>query len=507
MELLQNKDYNFFNIKKKDGSVGPFVLNAPQKKVLEAIQEDLRTKGKTRKIIIKGRQQGISTLIETLLLSYAMSVEAFTGYAMAHDRETANDIFDKIIKFEWQNMNENLRDIYKMKRDNTRQIMFENMNSSSVTVGLSARGGTVDFLHISEAGKMSMNAKLWNEMKEGSLPAAEKAIGIVIESTADGGLGLFYEMVQDSINGKNDYDLVFLCWTESPEYTKQAPDDDSWIEDYKAQAKIYGLYADPMTQFGITKDQFYWYYKKVYELKEAVKVQYPFTLDEAFISKATNKFNLDKIKNLKTKPPLEEHGGLKIFRKPKAGQVYSVGVDVATGLGSDYSGLTIRGFYSEDGMHRVYAQAKVKVSTMETAQMIIKAYNYYSQAGKVYVTVERNSIGQSVNEMIREAIPERYIYSEMTKPTDQDEQVKRRFGFNTSGSNRSGADPWLVDNIANLFHEGKLEIINEDERQEALVFVWNDEKNRYEHQPGKHDDLLLSDMMCIQGFKYIAQYG
>lgn len=506
MKLLLKKPH-WFKIKTKDRSVIPFKLNDPQKRVLDKIREDIETKGKTRLILVKGRQMGMSTLIETLLLSYAMSEEAFTGYAMAHDATTANDLFDKIIKFEFSNFKEELKSIYKTKRDNTRQVMFENMNLSSVTVGLSARGGTVDFLHISEAGKMSLNRQLWNEMKEGSLPASEKAKGIVIESTADGGLGSFYEMVQDSLNGKNEYTTIFLSWTDSEDYQSPAPQDNDWIEDYKAQARIYELYQDPMDQFGITRDQFYWYYKKVYELKEGVKVQYPFTIDEAFIAKATNKFDLNQVKNLKTISPIQESSGLKIFRKPKKDQVYSIGVDSATGLGSDSTAITVRGYYLEDGMHRLYAQAQVKVSTLETAKLAIKTHEYYSQLGRAYITIERNSIGQSVNEIIRQHIPEDFIYSEMSKPTDQDERVIRKFGFVTTGGNRSGTDPWLVDNMANLFHEGKLEVLNEDERQEMISFVWNDEKGRYEHQEGKHDDILLSDMMCIQGFRYIRQYG
>jgi hypothetical protein len=505
MELLQNKEYNFFNIKKKDGSVGAFILNEPQKKVLKAIQEDLKTKGKTRKIIIKGRQQGISTLIETLLLSYAMSVEAFTGYAMAHDRETANDIFDKIIKFEWQNMNENLKNIYKMKRDNTRQIMFENMNSSSVTVGLSARGGTVDFLHISEAGKMSMNAKLWNEMKEGSLPAAEKAIGIVIESTADGGLGLFYEMVQDSINGKNDYDLIFLCWTESPEYAREAPEDDSWIEDYKAQAKIYGLYADPMTQFGITKNQFYWYYKKVYELKEAVKVQYPFTLDEAFISKATNKFDINIVKNIKTRPPLQTIDGVQIFKMPERGQIYSIGIDPSSGLGSDWTGLSMRKFYpNQKGQHELVAQMKTKTDERTTARIAINLANWFNEQGKVFIACEINGLGRAVQNIIQDNYDESLIYKRYIQDnTKQYDTLVPDFGFQTTSKNRDV----IINNFAYAFVDGKLEILTEEEKQEMLSFVYNDDKGRYEALEGANDDCLFSDMICFDSFNYIRQYG
>jgi hypothetical protein len=80
-------------------------------------------------------------------------------------------------------------------------------------------------------------------MITGTFPASEKAKLIVIESTADGGLGKFYEMVQDSLAGKNEFETIFLSWTEAEEYQKEIPEHDfNWKKDYLELAKNLNLF-------------------------------------------------------------------------------------------------------------------------------------------------------------------------------------------------------------------------------------------------------------------------
>lgn len=509
MKLIQNKPH-WFKIKNKKGEVVPFNLTRTQKEVLDTINKEIKEKGRCRKIILKARQLGMSTLTETLLLSYAMTEPAFTGYAMAHDATTANDLFDKIIKFEWQNFPDKLKELYKLKRDNTRQLMFEDyMNSSSVTVGLSARGGTVDGLHVSEAGKMSMNKRLWDEFISGTLPAAASAKFILIESTADGGMGLFYELVQDALAGKNEFDVIFLNWTGAEEYQLEPPESDEWMAEYEQLAKRFNLYADPIKQFGITKAQFFWYYRQAQMLKEEVKVQYPFTIDEAFISKAQNKFDLTKVKNLQTKPPLDIVDNVKRYRDPDQ-KIYSLAIDPSSGLGKDYTSITMR----EMGEgYPLVAQMKAKVDEIQTAEIASGLANIFEQnGGKVYITCEINGNGRAVQnqllhiygvETMSDIEAWRFYRRFDTDPTAERNKFRGNFGWQTTSANRDV----MITEFAHLFQLDKVEVLNEDEKEEMRVFIWNDERNRYEAQDGQHDDLLFSDFICIQNMKFIAKYG
>jgi hypothetical protein len=500
MKLLRKKPH-VFKIKNKEGQVVPFDLNSGQKEILDKIENDIETKGKTRLIVIKGRQLGISTLIETLLLSYALTVPAFTGYAMAHDATTANDLFDKIIKFEWQNMNEVIKSVYKTKRDNTRQLMFEDyMNSSSVTIGLSGRGSTIDFLHISEAGKMSENKQLWQEMITGTLLASEKAKGIVIESTANGGLGNFYEMVQDALQGKNGYDVIFIKWYDAKEYQETPPNDD-WEEEYKILATRYNLYQDPINQFGINKNQLYWYYLQARTLKEEVKVEYPFTIDEAFVSKSRTKFDISTVREhmQKARDPLTINNDVKIYSEPVNAN-YVLTIDPASGLGEDYTGLKVR--WNDGSRFREFASFKGKISEQEIAVIAVNLANYLNGYGKCLIMPETN-IGSYLIDYIRRHYDDGLIYKRYyDDPTKQLEGRRPDYGWKTTGQNRD----LMINKFAELFMEGRIEVNDLEELKEMEKFVWNDDKMRYEAQSPFHDDLLFADFINIQGFDYVNQY-
>ena len=50
-------------IRTKEGQIKPFVLNPAQQILDKAVQDQLKTEGKVRVIILKARQQGLSTYV------------------------------------------------------------------------------------------------------------------------------------------------------------------------------------------------------------------------------------------------------------------------------------------------------------------------------------------------------------------------------------------------------------------------------------------------------------
>jgi hypothetical protein len=298
MKIIKHRPW-LFKLKDKNGRVVPFQLNTVQKKIIAEIENQIAEKGQARLIIVKGRQQGVTTFMQLLALSYVLTTPAFNAYTMAHDATLANDIFEQKIKFAFDNLHPIIKSIFRAKRDNTRQLMFEgNLNFANITVGLSARGTTQNFLHISEAGKMSMNNKLWDEMTEGSLQAAENAQIIVIESTADGGLGRFYDMVQSSLKGESEFKTMFLDWKDSTEYAAEPPLDYDWTEKYKEKAMRYGLPVNPILSHGLNQAQLYWYYQKLNTLGAGIKSQYPLNIQQAFEQNVEGSYYQDFIDDM-----------------------------------------------------------------------------------------------------------------------------------------------------------------------------------------------------------------
>jgi len=523
--IFLQKAPKIFKIEDKNGNLVPFILNHAQQKLLELVEYQLkndsangkRKAGTVRINIPKARQLGLSTFIKMLEVSCAIENIGWNTFTVAHDLNSSVGIFKKV-KTAYNNLPQTVKSRLIETGNNQSNLEFTaagKKQSSSMSTSSSGRSGTYQFLHISELGQMSLNKQKWAETVSGTKPAVEKAKFVFYESTCDGGLGKYYEFTMATENGETEFDNLFLPWYVGDDYTLQAPDDDSWMEDYERLSKQFDLYANPMERFGITKDQFFWYYTRCLSFKSegdggGIKVQYPFSIDEAFVARSGAKFDLSAVKSVSIMQPMHKVDNVKYYRTPEPGQKYSVSADIASGFGADFSAITVRGLYpDDDGVNRVYAQMKAKVTPEVLGYNLIAVGEYFNQFGnRCYFAPERNFDSSLVIKMLRDHFGDDYIYKERIKdPSNERDALHARFGFLTQKGNRSGYDALMIDEFEMAFRNKQIDIVNDDEVAEMLHFMWNEEKNRFDHAPGYHDDLLISDMICLQNFKYIHKYG
>lgn len=205
--------------KPEDDLVVPFKPNRAQRRFLSRLHY--------RNLILKARQRGFTTLMCIAWLDHAMWVPNSRCGIVAHDREAAEVIFRDKVKFAYDNLPLLFRQWAPLAKDSASELLFAH-NNSSVRVATSMRSGTIHRLHISEFGKIC--AKYPQKAKEvvtGSIPAVPTTGITVIESTAEGGEGEFYDMTQRSMeiqeSGRpltpKDYRFHFFAWwDDSPEY-------------------------------------------------------------------------------------------------------------------------------------------------------------------------------------------------------------------------------------------------------------------------------------------------
>lgn len=203
-----------------DNLVIQFRLNRAQKRLVARLHN--------RNIVLKARQLGFTTLIAILWLDTALfSKNPVRCGVIAHDREAAEVIFRDKVRFAYNNLPEALREAMPLQRDSATELLFAH-NNASVRVATSMRSGTLHRLHISEFGKISAKAPdKAREVVTGSIPAVPKNGILVIESTAEGQDGHFYDMTQRSMGdaqarkvlGKKDYKFHFFPWWEEPAYS------------------------------------------------------------------------------------------------------------------------------------------------------------------------------------------------------------------------------------------------------------------------------------------------
>lgn len=202
-----------------DDLVVTFKPNAAQQRLLHKLH--------TRNLVLKARQLGFSTLVAITWLDTALfSRDPLSLGIIAHEREAAESIFrDKII-FAYERLPEALREMCPLARKTATQIVFAH-NGCSIRVATSMRSGTIHRLHVSEFGKIARKypAKA-KEVVTGSIPAVPTSGIVIIESTAEGQDGYFYDYVQraqQALDARRhltykDYRLHFFAWWQAPEY-------------------------------------------------------------------------------------------------------------------------------------------------------------------------------------------------------------------------------------------------------------------------------------------------
>lgn len=198
--------------------VVPFIPNESQ----IAFLNDLHY----RNIILKARQLGFTTLIAILWLDHALFNADQRCCIIAHTENAAKRILRDKVLFAFNRMPEWARGALSLERQAAEELVFGH-NNSAIEVTVSARSGTFHRLHISEMGKVAAkHPHKATEIVTGSLPSVPKRGICVIESTAEGSEGVFFEMsqraeqilMQERDPTIAEYLFHFFPWWKAPEY-------------------------------------------------------------------------------------------------------------------------------------------------------------------------------------------------------------------------------------------------------------------------------------------------
>ena len=260
-------------IRTKTGEIVPFVLNRAQEYLHQKVEQQKNSTGKVRVLILKGRQQGMSTYISGRFYHGTTRNSGKATFILSHEADTTEKLFGIVERF-----HRNCPEPVRMTTDvnNRRRMVFSHINSEYF-VGTAGnddvgRGGTIQYLHASECAFYPGTSGF----SKGILQSVPDAPGteVFMESTANGMDALFYPMAMDALAGKGDYLLIFIPWFWQQEYRRLAPKDFQLTPDEVEIAALYGL----------DNDQLYWRRIKIVELKGdiAFMQEYPNSVEEAF---------------------------------------------------------------------------------------------------------------------------------------------------------------------------------------------------------------------------------
>jgi hypothetical protein len=164
-------------------------------------------------------------------------------------------------------------------------------------VSTSSRGGTVQFLHVSELGRI---ARKWPDRAAEIVSGAFESVSadniIVVESTAEGAAGEFYDLCMPALRRMRegaqetrlDWRLHFYPWYRKAAYRLTDEEcalvviSDSKHKYFdKLEAELIDKRIEP-AGFKIDRGQRAWYVKKEETQGRKMKREYPSTPEEAF---------------------------------------------------------------------------------------------------------------------------------------------------------------------------------------------------------------------------------
>ena len=134
-ELLQT-NMPFFSkhaltIKNKEtGKLEPFVFNDAQEFLHNKIEKQLKHKSMVRIIILKGRQQGMSTYVAARFYHKCTRNKGKAVFILSHEFQTTGKLFSMVDRFQ-QNIPEALKP--HTSTYNNRQIKFDLLDSEYTT--------------------------------------------------------------------------------------------------------------------------------------------------------------------------------------------------------------------------------------------------------------------------------------------------------------------------------------------------------------------------------------
>lgn len=208
-------------IKNKDAKMEHLDLDSEfawaQRMFIREVEKQYNEGRPIRIIVLKARQLGISTATEGLLFNWCFLFPGTNALVLSKDRENSETIFEmaKLMWDQWP-----LRALFSTTRASARRLSWaetlSNFRVSTAKGTQVGRGSTIHAVHGSEVAFWENADELMPPLNE-AVPMSPGTI-IILESTANGVGGFFYDTWMAAERGESDYVPMFFPWHKHGEY-------------------------------------------------------------------------------------------------------------------------------------------------------------------------------------------------------------------------------------------------------------------------------------------------
>ena len=302
------------------------------------------------------RQTGKSTTVVSYLLHYAIFNDNVNIAILANKASTARDLLQRL-QTAYENLPKWLQQGIiawnrgSMELENGSKILAASTSASAV------RGGSYNIIFLDEFAFVQNH--LADDFFASVYPtiSSGQSTKVIIVSTPHG-MNHFYRLWHDAERGKNEYVPTDVHWTEVPGR------DEKW----KAQT------------IANTSEQ-----------------QFKIEFECEFLGSVDTLIAPSKLKSLVYDSPVKKNKGLDVYQESNPKKDYLITVDVARGVGSDYSAFVV--FDITSFPHRIVAKYRNnEIKPMLFPNIIFDVAKAYNNA---FILCEVNDVGDQVAAIIQ----------------------------------------------------------------------------------------------------------
>jgi hypothetical protein len=332
---------------------------------------------------------------------------------------------------------------------------------------------------------------------------------VVLESTANGVGGAFYDMFWDAVErvkkSPEDYSSylpIFFPWYKFSEYAIDPTIDFTMSEEERSEAG----------QYNLTNAQIYWRRLKLFELNGDLSLfrqEYPATALEAFQSSGNPVFTQTMIRSQQSRAAKSPRYCIftreeiidvsrtfncwQIDKLPLHDHDYCMGIDTMEGRLSDVqdvkSKLDCDAIVVMDRMdNEIVAIYHGRGNQADLAEQALYVAEFYNDCWVAPEMPQSMLLMNKFKEAVYPHLYNRQMHDERLESVDSE-----NLGWRTTITSR----PYMVQQWITAMRDNSLRVTFSDLIDEMKTFI-RDKLGKEIHMPGKHDDILFAAMIALQ---------
>ena len=470
-----------------------------QRAFVEEVERQYNAGKPVRIIVLKGRQVGISTITEAIIFLWAFLHPGSYSLILSLEKKDSEYLYQMTKRYWTMGP---FHGVYDTKYDSKEQLVFADPPGSTIRVATAnkeevGRGMTIHAVHCSEVSR-------WGDTTDTIIPGLGRAVPDehgtlwIIESTANGVGGYYYDTWQAAVAGESDFIPMFFPWFLHAEY--EIPGHHLRYSDLDDEER--GL-VELLLAEGIDPERVLaklaWRRREIAATPrglEGFHETFPCTPTEAFLSTGANVFTFADLEavyapagfdrgylynnNGRLEFAASDEGHLTVFKTPddKRRQRYVVATDPTLTLEGDPCAIQVLNRATLEQV-AVWHGSADPATIGEIALAIAQWYH------TAILNTEIQGGGQKVIDVWRQA---NYPHIWMDRRPDKNRQSRTEYCFSTTARTKA----WLLGTLIDAVRRRRITIHHHGTFYEMSQYVCQETGEYGPARRSGHDDCVMA---------------